>query len=240
MLRKTAFLPVLAAVLLCLIVPARLSAETVKARVLDTNERRGEVTVDVAGQRRTYNVDDRSLYRVLRPGRLVVITAELVRGRHTIVNAEAAALEGRVEQVDRRSNAVVIRDSDTNSARTYYFDAGVRADVGVGDVISFDVEERGPREVITRWRLISGARERGRDEGRYEGATARAGGRVTDVDRRRGELTIDLRGQRRRVTFEVSDRDMLDRVREGDDVTFDYQQRGRDRWVIVRLQRDRR
>jgi len=138
-------------VVFAVILPASVWAERAKARVLEVNEKKNEVIVDVAGQRRTYHIDDRSLYRVLRRDRLVVIQAELVRGRHTIVNAEAAALEGRVERLDIRNNAVVIRDSESRSSHTYYFDAGVPRDLREGQTITFDVEERGPREVITRW-----------------------------------------------------------------------------------------
>src|SRR5262249_43936299 len=107
-------------VVFAVIFPASVWAERAKARVLEVNEKKNEVIVDVAGQRRTYHIDDRSLYRVLRRDRLVVIQAELVRGRHTIVNAEAAALEGRVERLDIRNNAGVVRDSQARACHTTY------------------------------------------------------------------------------------------------------------------------
>jgi hypothetical protein len=144
-----------------LLAAAPAAAETVKARVLKVEERKNEVTVDVAGQSRTYKVDDRSLYRVLRPQRLVVITAERVRGRHTIVDAKAAAQEGRVTDVDERRGRITVKDSDTGTSQDYHFEDGeVPRRLRRGDEISFDVEERGRRLVITRWRHVRGGRDR--------------------------------------------------------------------------------
>jgi len=145
----------------CLLVSAPATAETVKARVLKVEERKNEVTVDVAGRSRTYRIDDRTLYRVLRPRRLVVITAERVRGRHTIVDARSAALEGRVTGLDERRGRVTIRESDTGATQDYYFEHGLPRGLRSGDVISFDVEERSRRLVITRWRRIGRGRDRG-------------------------------------------------------------------------------
>ena len=151
MTRKMARLFVLLAAMAALF-PALALAERVKARVLDIDEKRSEVRVDVAGQKRTYHIDDRSLYRVLRRDRLVVITAEQVRGRHTIVQAEPAALDGRVESLDLRRNLVVIKDPDSRASHTYYFDEGVERNMRAGELVTFEVEERGARQVITRWR----------------------------------------------------------------------------------------
>lgn len=134
------------------ILPATAWAERVKARVLDVDERRSEVRVDVAGQRRTYHIDDRSLYRVLRRDRLVIIRAELVRGQHTIVEAERASREGRVERIDERRDMVVIRETGSRASSTFYLEQRIPRDLRPGDFITFDVEERGARNVITRWR----------------------------------------------------------------------------------------
>ena len=161
MTRPPAQIAAVATVALGLLAAAPATAETVKARVLKVEERKDEVTVDVAGKSRTYRVDDRRLYRVLRPQRLVVITAERVRGRHTIVDARSAALEGRVTDVDERRGRVTIKDSDTGTTQDYHFEDGeVPRRLRRGDVISFDVEERGRRLVITRWRQVRGGRDR--------------------------------------------------------------------------------
>jgi hypothetical protein len=126
-------------------------AERLKGRVLDVDQRHSEVRVDVAGQRRRYHVEDRSLYRVLHRDRVVIIRAELVGGRHTIVDAESAALVGRVEHVDAHRDKVVIKDAESRTSRTYYLDPGVPHDLRKGESVAFDVEERGSHTVITGW-----------------------------------------------------------------------------------------
>lgn len=142
------FALIAAAITLC---PALAHAERLNGRVLDVDERHSEVRVEVAGQRRRYHIEDRSLYRVLHRDRKVIIRAELVRGRHTIVDAEPAASAGRVEHLDHRHNAVTIRDPESNASRTYYFGQGVPRDMRSGELVAFDIEERGSRDVITRW-----------------------------------------------------------------------------------------
>lgn len=213
----------LLAALFCLLTAAPAVAETVKARVLDVQERRNEVRVDVAGQSRTYSVDNRALYRILRRGRLVVITAEFVRGRHTIVRAEAAAQEGRVLRSDERRGSVTIRDSESGATETYYLDRDVRP-MRAGDLVSFDIEERGRESVITRWRPIGG---------RGGGSNIlRDAGLVRDVDQRRSQVTIELASSNRRQTFQVPDRRLLDRLRRGDRVSFEYE-RQFGGWIIT-------
>lgn len=141
---------------ICWVGASPAAAETVKARVLEVKPGSREARVDVAGQTRVYRVNDPSLFGVLKRGRLVVITAEMVAGRHTIVRAEAAAQEGSVLQVDVRRGSVSIRDADTGASRIYYFDSHVDRSMRVGDRIRFDVEERGGGNVITRWTRLGG------------------------------------------------------------------------------------
>jgi len=131
--------------------PAWALAERVKGRVYDVDERHSEVRLDVSGRHRTYHIEDRSLYRVLRRDSLVMIRSEIVRGRYTIVDAEPAVLEGRVQKVNRHKSEVVVRDLQTHDTHTYLVDPGVARDLHTGQIISYDVEERGSREVITRW-----------------------------------------------------------------------------------------
>jgi hypothetical protein len=133
------------------VLPATVFAERVKGRVYDVDERHSEVRLDVGGRHRTYHIEDRSLYRVLRRDRVVLVRAELLRGRHTIVDAEPAVLEGRVEHVDQKRAKVVIRDTQSQIKRTYLLDAGAARDLRAGQVITYDVEERGSHVVITRW-----------------------------------------------------------------------------------------
>jgi hypothetical protein len=133
------------------LVPAAAYAERVKGRVYDVDERHSEVRLDVGGHHRTYHIEDRSLYRVLRRDRVVLVRAELLRGRHTIVDAEPAVLEGQVEHVDLKHDKVVIRDTQSKAKRTYLLDRAAGKDLRAGQVITFDVEERGSHVVITRW-----------------------------------------------------------------------------------------
>jgi len=136
----------------CMVVfPALALAERVKGRVYDVDERHSEVRLEVSGRHRTFHIEDRSLYRVLRRDSLVMIRSEVVRGRYTIVDAEPAVLEGRVQKINRHENEVVIRDLQTHDTHTYLVDPGVAKDLRSGQIISYDVEERGSREVITRW-----------------------------------------------------------------------------------------
>jgi hypothetical protein len=150
MLRKASH--IIGLLVVCIVLwPAEARAERVKGRVYDVDERHSEVRLDVAGHHRTYHIEDRSLYRVLRRDRVVLVRAEVLRGRHTIVDAEPAVLEGRIEHVDLKHNTVTIRDTQSKQKRTYELDRGASRDLHSGQVITYDVEERGSREVITRW-----------------------------------------------------------------------------------------
>jgi hypothetical protein len=131
--------------------PATARAERVKGRVYDVDERHSEVRLEVGGRHRTYHIEDRSLYNVLRRDRVVLVRAEVLRGRHTIVDAEPAVLEGRVEHVDLKHNKVVIQDPQSRAKRTYLLDPGAARDLRTGQTITYDVEERDSHEVITRW-----------------------------------------------------------------------------------------
>jgi hypothetical protein len=149
MLRKASH--IIGLLVVCVLWPAVARAERVKGRVYDVDERHSEVRLDVAGHHRTYHIEDRSLYRVLRRDHVVLVRAEVLRGRHTIVDAEPAVLEGRIEHVDLKHNTVTIRDTQSKQKRTYELDRGASRDLHAGQVITYDVEERGSREVITRW-----------------------------------------------------------------------------------------
>ena len=240
--RNAVFVAVLAMVL-SVCVPAAVVAETVKARVLDIDERKNEVKVDVAGQSRTYRVNDRSLYRVLLPGRLVIITAERVGGRHTIVDAERASQRGRVMRIDDRRGAVSIQDSDDRTTDTYFFEGGsdLRR-LREGDVIVFEVEERGTRRVVTQWSPTGGGSGGGWGGGGGSGwggggtsNVVRESGRIVDVDRRRTQLTIELGSSGRRQTFDVSDRRLMEGLKVNDTIRFAYERRRDGHPIIIDL-----
>lgn len=225
MTRRIACTLVLAA-LAWLAAPAALRAETIKARVLVVDEKKHAVRVDVAGQPRTYNIDDRSLYHVLRPGRLVVLTAELVSGRHTIVEAKGAELRGRVTDFDERQASITLNDTESSATTTYYLDAEVSGrGIRRGDILDFESEERGRRSVITRWVRVGVA---GGSASSRPSSTDRLSdsGRVYDVNEKRLQVTIDLSSGRRRQTFDVAQRRFLNDLRNGDRVEIQYELRG--------------
>jgi Cu/Ag efflux protein CusF len=64
-------------------------------------------------------------------------------------------------------------------------------------------------------------------------ATATASGRVKRVDRRREEVVIEVAG--RDEVYGVDDIRILDALREGDRVQFEYEERQGGRKVIVRV-----
>jgi Cu/Ag efflux protein CusF len=227
MTRPTALAAALLAGSLCLIVSTPAIAETVKARVIEVNERKNEAKVDVAGQTRTYRVDDRTIFRTLVPGRLAVITAELVNGRHTIVEARSAMQRGRIVRVEERQGSVTIMDNESRSTDTYYFEDDSARRLRVDDVIAFEVEDRPRRKVITYWNGGGGNR---RDDRR--GNTYTDSGRVANVDRRRNQVTIDVFSSRQAETFDVPDSRLLDTLRDGDRISFEYERRS-NRLVIV-------
>jgi Cu/Ag efflux protein CusF len=70
-----------------------------------------------------------------------------------------------------------------------------------------------------------------RDESRT--ATATAAGRVKRVDRRREEVVIETAGHDE--VYGVDDTRILDALREGDRVQFEYEEREDGRKVIVRV-----
>jgi Cu/Ag efflux protein CusF len=211
-------------------------AETVKARVLEVDKGDREVQVDVAGQTRTYRVNDTSLFGVLLPGRLVNITAELVGGRHTIVKAEPATQEGRVTALNATQATVTIRDRESGSTDTYYFDEGVSRAMGVNDAVSFDVEERTGRRVIVRWKEIPGATA----APAATAAAAPAGtlsdaGKLALIDWRQARLTIDMEAAKRRQVFDLASDNLLEGLRTGSRVTFQYQNRTSGNPVITSI-----
>ena len=55
----------------------------------------------------------------------------------------------------RGDDKVVIRDIHSKSKRTYLLDQGAARDLRAGQVITYDVEERGSHVVITRWQISS-------------------------------------------------------------------------------------
>ena len=78
-------------------------------------------------------------------------------------------------------------------------------DLREGDLTVITVERRGGEDVVTQFRSV------GRS------------GRVTSIDERRGEIGIEVNGRER--FYRVENNRMLDRVKVGDRVTFDTEER---------------
>jgi hypothetical protein len=72
---------------------------------------------------------------------------------------------------------------------------------------------------------------RGRDEVVTSIQSAAESGRVIRVDQRRGEIVIEVNG--RQETYRIDDRRLLDRVRVGDRVRFEFEERPRGLRVIT-------
>jgi Cu/Ag efflux protein CusF len=91
--------------------------------------------------------------------------------------------------------------------RTFRADrSGDLRDFRDGDLAVITVERRGGEDLVTQLR-----------------STGRSG-RVTSIDERRGEIGIEVNGRER--FFRVENNRMLDRVKVGDRVTFDTEDRG--------------
>jgi Cu/Ag efflux protein CusF len=63
----------------------------------------------------------------------------------------------------------------------------------------------------------------------------RDSGSIVDVDRRRTQLTIELGSTGRQMTFDVSDGRLMEGLRNGDRIRFEYERRGNDRPVVVAI-----
>ncbi len=87
--------------------------------------------------------------------------------------------------------------------------------LGQGDLVVLTVERRGGSDVVTAIRV------------------AGQSGRVTQVDERRGELTVDVRGKE--TFYQVDRPELLRRIRVGDRVTYEVDDR-RGRRVITSIE----
>jgi hypothetical protein len=120
-----------------------------KVRVLAIDERRGELSADVAGQKRAFRVDDARLLDRVDKGDLVILTLARM-GSDEVTDLRAAALFGRVTDVSGSRIRVMVDGREETF--TMDRDRGFRAaNVRVGDEIRFETEERANGErVITK------------------------------------------------------------------------------------------
>jgi Cu/Ag efflux protein CusF len=88
-------------------------------------------------------------------------------------------------------------------------------DLQVGDLVVITVENQGGDEVVTDIRSSASA------------------GRVVRIDKKRRELVINTGG--RDETFSVTDKNLLDDVREGDRVRYETEERSSGARVITAI-----
>jgi Cu/Ag efflux protein CusF len=123
-------------------------AETLKVKILRLDDRRGTFDADVAGRRRSFRADNRGDLRNLREGDLAVITVERRGGDDVVTQIRAAGRSGRVTSIDERRGEIGI---EVNGRERFYRVENNRMlkKVQVGDRVTFDVEDRNGREVVT-------------------------------------------------------------------------------------------
>jgi Cu/Ag efflux protein CusF len=127
--------------------PATGGSQTLKVKVLTLDDRRGTFQADVAGRRQTFRAD-RNVMRDLREGDLVVITVERQGNEDVVTQVSGAGRSGRVTQIDKRRGEIGI---EVNGRERFFRVENERMleRVKEGDRVTFDVETRNGREVIT-------------------------------------------------------------------------------------------
>jgi Cu/Ag efflux protein CusF len=123
-------------------------------------------------------------------------------------------LKARILRIDERRGTF---DADVAGRRQGFRTESRRLlrDLGEGDLVILSLDRRGGNEIVTDIR------------------SAGQSGRVTRIDERRGEVTVEVRG--RESVYLVDSPRLLRRLREGDRVTFEVEER-RGRRVIVSIE----
>jgi Cu/Ag efflux protein CusF len=124
------------------------SAQDLKVKILTVDERRGTFTADVAGRRQAFRAASSNDLRDFREGDLAVITVERRGNEDLVTQMRAAGRTGRVTTIDKSRGEVGI---DVNGRERFYRVENNRMldRVKEGDRVTFDVETRNGREVVT-------------------------------------------------------------------------------------------
>jgi Cu/Ag efflux protein CusF len=124
------------------------SAQDLKVKILTMDERRGTFTADVAGRRQAFRAASSSDMRDFREGDLAVITVERRGGEDIVTQMRAAGRTGRVTAIDKNRGEVGI---EVNGRERFYRVENSRMleRVKEGDRVTFDIETRNGREVVT-------------------------------------------------------------------------------------------
>ena len=122
------------------------SDRQLKVRILRVDERRGTFDADVAGRRQGFRAETGRLLRGFGEGDLVILTLD--RRGDLVTDIRTAGQRGRVTQIDERRGEVGI---DVRGRETLYpvDDPRLLRRMRVGDRVTFEVEERRGRRVIT-------------------------------------------------------------------------------------------
>jgi Cu/Ag efflux protein CusF len=128
--------------------PGGGSAQDLKVKILSMDERRGTFTADVAGRRQTFRAASTGDLRDFREGDLAVITVERRGNEDLVTRMQAAGRTGRVTTIDKNRGEVGI---EVNGRERFYRVENSRMldRVKEGDRVTFDVETRNGREVVT-------------------------------------------------------------------------------------------
>jgi len=129
---------------------AAAASNEMKVRLLQVNKNRSEISADVAGQRRTFRVQDPKMLASVRTGDLVVVTVDNPNGATpTVTNVRSAGMSGRVTSVDQSTGRVTVNVNGQD--QTFTLDRSKKMNLQTGDQIQFETEERAAGEkVITK------------------------------------------------------------------------------------------
>jgi hypothetical protein len=120
-----------------------VSGRDLKVKILRMDDRRGTFTADVAGRSQNFRTRSGDL-RDFREGDLAIITVD--NGEVTAIRA--AGRTGRVTSIDERRGEIGI---EVDGRENFYRVENTRMldRVKEGDRVTFDVEERNGRQVVT-------------------------------------------------------------------------------------------
>jgi Cu/Ag efflux protein CusF len=124
-----------------------VAGQDLKVKILSIN-RNGSFTADVAGRRQVFRAANAGDLRDFREGDLAVITVERRGGEDVATQLRAAGRMGRVTSIDKSRGEVGI---EVNGRERFYRVENTRMldRVKEGDRVTFDVEDRNGREVVT-------------------------------------------------------------------------------------------
>jgi Cu/Ag efflux protein CusF len=124
------------------------SDRQIKVRILRVDERRGTFDADVAGRRQAFRAESGRLLRGFGEGDLVILILDRRAGREVVTEIRSAGQSGRVTRIDERRDEVTIQ---VRGRETLYQVDNPRLlrRLRVGERVTFEVEERRGRRVIT-------------------------------------------------------------------------------------------